>query len=93
MKIIRTIINWFFRRKDARSSEKQMNKIMSEINSDFMDYDGMETMVDFHHKIIMTRIEALKVVLKFLEKYLEKNIDMELQIAYDTLNDYLKKTY
>ena len=41
MKVIRRIINWFFRRKDARSSEKQMNKIMSEINADFMDYDGM----------------------------------------------------
>ena len=39
----------------------------------------------------MTRLEALKIVLKFLKKYLEKNIDMELQIAYDTLNDYLKE--
>ena len=39
----------------------------------------------------MTRLEALKVVLKFLEKYLKKNIDMELQIAYDTLNNYLKE--
>ena len=41
MKIIRTIINWFYRRKDARSSKEQMDKIMSEINSDSMDYDGM----------------------------------------------------
>ena len=41
MKIIRAMINWFYRRKDARSSEKQMNTIMSEINADFMDYDGM----------------------------------------------------
>ena len=40
----------------------------------------------------MTRLEALKIVLKFFEKYLEKNIDMELQIAYDTLNNYLKET-
>jgi hypothetical protein len=41
MKIIRTIINWFYRRKNARSCKKQMDKIMSEVNADFMDYDGM----------------------------------------------------
>jgi hypothetical protein len=40
----------------------------------------------------MTRLEALKIVLKFLEKYLNKNTDKELQIAYNTLNDYLKET-
>ena len=41
MKIIKQIINWFYRRQSASSSKKQMNKIMSEIDSDFMDYDGM----------------------------------------------------
>lgn len=41
MKMIRTIINWFYRRKNAHTSKKQMDKIMSEINADFMDYDGM----------------------------------------------------
>ena len=41
MKIIRAIINLFYRKQDVRSSKKQMNKIMSEVNADFMDYDGM----------------------------------------------------
>lgn len=41
MKMIRTIINWFYRRKDTRSSKKKMDKIMSEVNGDFIDYDGM----------------------------------------------------
>ena len=39
----------------------------------------------------MTRLEALKIVLKFLEKYLKKNTDKELQTAYDIINDYLKE--
>ena len=42
MKIIRTIINWFYRKKEVRLSEKQMDELMSEVrNADFMDYDGM----------------------------------------------------
>jgi len=41
MKVIRTIINWFYRKRNVSSSKKQMNKIMSEVNGDFMDYDGM----------------------------------------------------
>lgn len=42
MKIIRKIINWFYRKKEVRLSEKQMDELMSEVrNADFMDYDGM----------------------------------------------------
>ena len=48
MKIIRTIINWFYRKKEVRLSEKQMNELMSEVrkafpqdHADSMDYDGM----------------------------------------------------
>ena len=42
MKIIRAIINWFYRKKEVHLLEKQMNGLMSEVkNADSMDYDGM----------------------------------------------------
>jgi|TARA_R100000081_G_scaffold27925_3_gene12674 hypothetical protein len=33
MKIIRTIINWFYRKKEVRLSEKQMDELMSEVRN------------------------------------------------------------
>lgn len=45
MKIIRKIINLFYRRRDSRLSKKQINKLMVEVRNafpqDHADYDGM----------------------------------------------------
>ena len=45
MKIIRKIINWFYRKQDIRLSNKQMEELMSEVSNAFphdnADYDGM----------------------------------------------------
>lgn len=42
MKIIRAIIKWFYRNKEARLSDKQMNELMREVrDTDPIDYDGM----------------------------------------------------